>query len=398
MIQTQQCVEAVPITESVIPPEAGGDCAQADLAILVVDDDLDCREVVCRLLRGAGCQARAVASGRKALAEIAKPEIGLVVTDMHMPDGNGIQLIEQIVKTRPELEIIVFSGQATDSTRQRAHELGCRAVIDKPDSDELLRLARAALGSDRTERLAAEGRPVRKPELGRVLLVDDHPEFARVVNKLLEKRGYRTTIAHDGVEALERFTAGEFELVLMDINMPRMDGVEATRRIRQVDRNVSILLISGESSSQQVFAALSAGAESMLPKPVNLALLERTVGEYVATARRRRRLARREKRRQERRAQRSAPKKVLRWLQSPRTAGRRRSLFSVLAAAVLALMVGAGAAHVADLTFNAGRFASSIVERFEGRLDRLEGYLNRDEQRELDQQGRGRRAAPPARP
>ena len=397
MIQVEECVEAVPVTAPVTPLEGGRDSARAGLTILVVDDDPDCREVVCRLLRGAGCQARAVASGRNAFAEIAKPEIGLVVTDMHMPDGNGMHLIEQVVKTRPELEIIVFSGHATDATRRRAQELGCRAVVDKPDSDELLRLAHEALGSDRTKRLAAEGRPVRRPKLGWVLLVDDHPEFARIVSKLLAKRGYRTTIAHDGVEALERFVVGGFDLVLMDINMPRTDGVEATRRIRQVDRDVSILLISGESGPKQVSAALSGGANSMISKPVNLAHLERQVGEYVAVTRRRRRV-RREKRREERRAQRSAPKKVLRWLQSPRTAGSRKKVASWAVAALLFVAAALGATAAADWTFNAGRVTLGLIERVEGRFARLEGYLRRDERRELDQQGRERRAAPPSMP
>jgi len=272
---------------------SGGDLPREEprgLTVFLVDDEPDCREVTARLLQSAGHRVRTAASVPEALAQVADPEIGLMVTDLWMPGGNGMQLAERLAAARPDLEVIVFSGHATEATRQAALEGGCLKVIDKPNSDELLEAVNQGLGSDREVRLAAEGRRAEQPGLGRVLLVDDHPEVLEVVAAMLSKRGYQTVAAHDGAEALERFAPGAFDLVVMDINMPRLDGVGATRELHRRDPAVSILLFSGEASSSQVYAAMSAGARSALCKPVDFAVFEKRVGKYVAETRRRRRL------------------------------------------------------------------------------------------------------------
>lgn len=357
--------------------------AKAPPCVLVVDDDPDCREVVCRLLEKAGWATRAAASIREAAAAAKDPEIALLVTDLWMAGGNGMQLVEELAQSRPELEAVVFSGHATPATRGAARELGCLEVVDKPDFERLLEAARGGLGSDRAERLGAEGRGPARPAPGRILLVDDHAEFMRVVHKFFEKRGCRVTTARDGREALTFFQPGEFDLVLMDVNMPRVDGVEAARSIRRQDPAVSILLVSGEARSRQVFEALAAGADSLLTKPVSLAVLGQKCSEYVELTHRRRRAAGRRKRREERRARRSAPAKAFHWLRSPRAAGPRRRLGLRVLVVLLAVTAGLGAAVITDWTANAGRWTTLVFDSVANRLDRLEGYLQRDEQRDL---------------
>jgi DNA-binding NtrC family response regulator len=369
-------------------PAASGDAAPqpepSGLTVFVVDDDPGCREVTARLLQVAGHRVRTAASVQEAMAQVADLEIGMMITDLWMPGGNGMQLVAQLAAVRPDLEVIVFTGHATAVTRQTALDRGCLKVIDKPNIDELLEAVRQHLGSDREVRLAGEGRLAEKPRLGRVLLVDDHPEVLRAVAAMLSKRGCETVAAGDGAEALERFAPGAFDLVVMDINMPRLDGVGATRELHRRDPAVSILLMSGEATSDQVFAAMSAGARTLLTKPINFTLLAERVGEYIAETRRRRRVIARE---QERRG-RSLATKTGRWLVSPRTARSRRKVAVWALVVLLAVVSGLGATAMADWALNSSRLTIAFIDGLNSRLDRLEGYLKRDEQRELDRSGR----------
>ena len=374
--------------QAATPLTALGDAAPqpepSGLTVFVVDDDPGCRAVTARLLQSAGHRVRVAASVQEAMAQVADLEIGLMITDLWMPGGNGMQLVGQLAAVRPDLEVIVFTGHATAATRKTALDRGCLQVIDKPNSDELLEAVNQGLGSDREVRLAGEGRLAEKPRLGRVLLVDDHPEVLQVVAMLLSKRGYDTVAAHDGADALERFSPNEFDLVVMAVNMPRLDGVGATREMHQRDPAVSILLMSGEATSDQVFAAMSAGARTLLTKPINFTLLAQRVGEYIAETRRRRRLIARE----QERSQRSLTTKTARWLVSPHTTRSRRKVAVWVFFVLLAVVSGLGATAMTDWIFNSGRLTIAFLDSVNSRLDRLEGYLKRDEQRELDRLGR----------
>ena len=199
-----------PFTLTTVDPS---EAAVKPPAIFVVDDDADCREVTARFLQRAGHRVRTAATAREAAAAAADPDIGLVITDLWMPEGNGMQLVEQLAVKRPDMAVIVFSGHATAVTRRAALDAGCLRVVDKPNIEELLEAAHKGLSSGREFQLSAARPLPQKPRLGRVLVADDHPEVVSTISRLLDRSGYDMVTARDGAEALERYTPGAFDQI-----------------------------------------------------------------------------------------------------------------------------------------------------------------------------------------
>ena len=107
----------------------------------------------------------------------------------------------------------------------------------------------------------------------RILAAEDNATNRRVLGALMEPLGVELTLAGDGVEAVEAFSAGTFNLVLMDIQMPRMNGVEATRAIREIERQqggrrTPIVAVTANVMSHQIEEYLAAGMDAVVPKPL----------------------------------------------------------------------------------------------------------------------------------
>ncbi len=117
---------------------------------------------------------------------------------------------------------------------------------------------------------------------GRILVVEDNLVNQQVVKELLEKRGYQTTIAADGRQALEALDAAEFDLVLMDVQMPVLDGLAATRLIRQQERwkDLPIIGLTAHAMAGDRARCIEAGMNDYLPKPVRPPALLETVKRY----------------------------------------------------------------------------------------------------------------------
>lgn len=118
---------------------------------------------------------------------------------------------------------------------------------------------------------------------GRALVVDDNPVNARVAKGLLEKLGLTVDWAADGMEALERLGSHHFDLVLMDCEMPRLDGLSATRawRERETDRRLPIIALTADAQQENLEACLKAGMDAALTKPVQMGLLRDVVAKWV---------------------------------------------------------------------------------------------------------------------
>ena len=117
-----------------------------------------------------------------------------------------------------------------------------------------------------------------------ILLAEDHRLNRRLALTLLERRGHRVTVAVDGVEALDAIERGPFDLVLMDIHMPNMDGLEATRRIRAADApwsTVPIIAVTALSSPDDRERCFAAGVDEFVEKPLRIELLEEAIRRVI---------------------------------------------------------------------------------------------------------------------
>jgi PAS domain S-box-containing protein len=268
-----------------------------DLPVLVVDDNATNRRLLEVLLRNWHMQPVAVdgaAEGLRALvrARAAGAPFPVALIDCRMPDMDGFALATRI-KQEPALTgctILMLTSDDRPGDMARCRQLGIAAYLVKPiRQSELLDAIVTALGSPSAEPARpAPAPPVRAAGGGlRVLLAEDNQVNQRLAVRLLEKRGHRVSVADNGREAVAAHTAQPFDLILMDVQMPEMDGFEATAAIRARERDgaprVPIVAMTAHAMKGDRERCLLAGMDDYLAKPIQAAELYEVI-ERIAPA------------------------------------------------------------------------------------------------------------------
>ncbi|HXJ39059.1 MAG TPA: response regulator [Bryobacteraceae bacterium] len=277
-------------TEQRMPRQAGIEPPLAGRPVLIVDDSVTNRRILTDMLWHWKMRPTPAASAHEALSYMARAaEIGepfsLVLTDGHMPEMDGFGLAERI-KAAPHLAnaviLMLTSGDRLGDMR-RCRELGIAAYLMKPvRRDELRSSIIAALSLQPAERqpdevsLIVDSRPgafpIPKGGPLRVLLAEDNIVNQRVVVRMLEKAGYSVVTAINGREAVDRLAAEKFNIVLMDVQMPGMDGFEATATIRFDEKatgeHIQIIAMTAHAMNGDEARCLAAGMDGYISKPV----------------------------------------------------------------------------------------------------------------------------------
>jgi PAS domain S-box-containing protein len=276
------------------------------LNVLVVDDNATNRRVLSGLLRLWAARPTAVESGPAALAEVRRAAAAgqtypLLLVDAMMPDMDGFTLVEQLRNepaiAPPTIMMLTSADRQTDAARCR--RLGLSGYLVKPvKADELQIAILAALGGTSLGNRpqapvsrAAAGPPSDAASLPprRILLAEDNPVNQRVALHMLGKAGHATVAVANGREALDALARESFDLVLMDVQMPEMDGLEATRAIRAEEettgRHVPIVAMTAHAMKGDRERCLEAGMDDYLSKPVQKAELLRVIQSATADAR-----------------------------------------------------------------------------------------------------------------
>jgi len=270
-----------------------------NLPVLVVDDNFTNRRVLQGMLSRWGMRPTAVEGGRVALQalEIAKSTgrpFPLILLDGQMPEMDGFTLAE-IIHRDPELVgatimMLTSAGQPGDAARCR--ELGISAYLVKPiRQGELLNAILQVLQKTPREKTPAlvtrhSLREARKR--ARILLVEDNSVNQKLALRLLEKRGYEVTVASDGLAALEAWEKESFALVLMDIQMPRLDGFGATSAIRareqQTGSRTPIIAMTAHALKGDQERCLAGGMDGYVTKPIRTSELYAAIESLLRSA------------------------------------------------------------------------------------------------------------------
>ncbi len=252
----------------------------AGIRVLIVDDNATNRNILVQTLRGWEMRPRAAAgcvSAIQAMHEAATEgsPYGLVVLDGMMPDIDGFsvaKLIKQdsILRNTP---LIMLTSAAGRGDAGRCRSLGIGGYLQKPAyAEDLHRVVCEVLGFAEEPCLEADEDPEVAPDGHRILLAEDNVVNRKVAARLLEKQGHRVTVAENGRIALQRALGEEFDLILMDVQMPEMDGLEATRRIRQVERasgrHTPIVALTAHALTGDRERCLAAGMDGYVTKPI----------------------------------------------------------------------------------------------------------------------------------
>ena len=263
--------------------------------IVVVDDSAASREIFSQHLRQLGWEPRLCDSASQALVALAQRPTGIVIADWKMPGQDGFELAAAIHRQHPHTRVILTTAYGDDSIAQRAEAEGLSACLFKPISPTALghALARAsgqatiASGPAIETSATQPGHPASAPLAlrgHRVLLVEDN-EFNQIVaTELLGVvAGMDVVVAHNGQEALEQLQASPFDAVLMDVQMPGMDGHQATALIRAQPhlRELPVIAMTAHAMARDREKCLASGMSDYIAKPFNpaelFAVLERWI-------------------------------------------------------------------------------------------------------------------------
>jgi PAS domain S-box-containing protein len=255
--------------QSVLPQLAGK-------RILVVDDNATNREIVARHARSWGMEAMAIASPSEALARIEEgEEIDVAVLDLVMPEMDGLALAREIRRHRDERELPLVLLTSLGRLPQARSSGEFAVQLAKPvKASQLYNALLKALAEHIQQ--PEPGEPV--PEVGkpatsslRILLAEDNAVNQKVALRLLDRLGYRADVASNGLEALGALERQPYDVVLMDVQMPELDGLDASRRICErwpAEVRPRIIAMTANAMPEDREACFAAGMDDYVAKPI----------------------------------------------------------------------------------------------------------------------------------
>ena len=260
--------------------------------VVIADDEEEIRDLLAEYLQTHGWETFRAANGLEALLHVKQQRPAAVVLDLNMPRLGGIDALKRIRAFDAAIAVVVVSANADDNMRSQAEALGAKAILDKPlDLAQLL----AALGGDdrsaapkaaaveapaasavkapaaSAAEAPAKSAPVGPPPRRRsVLVVDDDPDVRGVLEEFLALKGYDVRVSPDGAAAVRELAGTAPGVVLLDIEMPGLSGVDALPTIKAMAPATAVIMVSGTMNVELAKRALAAGAFDYVTKPVDL--------------------------------------------------------------------------------------------------------------------------------
>jgi CheY-like chemotaxis protein len=271
------------------------------IRVLVVDDNAVNRFIMTEMLQRCGAVITEVDNGEAAIKELRYSHdtgniYNLMLLDCRMPGMDGFQVIEHIRRDEDlshvrALSVMMLTSDNRTGDLGRIHELGVGCYLVKPVKRlEMLDAASRILTQNRlqiAQHTAAAIPPVTADiNDKKILLVEDTPDNRMLIKAFLKNSGYQTDEAENGAAAVEKYLAGNYALVLMDMQMPVMDGYTATREIRMLEKKmekppIPIIALTAYAFEEDIRKSMDAGCDYHLSKPVRKGDLLECIGKYA---------------------------------------------------------------------------------------------------------------------
>lgn len=262
-----------------------------NLPVLVVDDNRTNQRILDETLTSWSMRPTVAGSAEEALqhlqsAVLQNTPFPLVIVDALMPQTDGFTLLEQ-ARSQDLLEsatILMLSSADRQVFSERCTNLDISAYLEKPVSQsDLLDAVMTALNGPHFEPVAVD-RITKTNQPLKLLVAEDTPPNQKVIGAILNKRGHSVTIANNGREAVECLVNHDFDVVLMDVQMPTMDGLQATKAIRLMERatnqHIPIIAMTAHAMRGDREKCLAAGMDDYISKPINSAQLIHLVEQH----------------------------------------------------------------------------------------------------------------------
>lgn len=255
------------------------------LNVLVVDDNQTNRRILKKMLANWHMRATLAEDARSGLetfgeAIAQKKPFDIIISDVHMPGMDGYELVQRIRNetSRPEVPVIMLTSARRSEDAERSRELKIKANLLKPAKQS--RILDAIITAVGVETVGAKhdvpepGDILLEPSAGslNILVAEDNEVNQKFAVRVLKKAGHASTIANNGREAVEAFANGEFDVILMDVQMPEMDGYEATAAIREHEMTtgttIPIIALTAHAMKGDREKCVAAGMNGYVTKPV----------------------------------------------------------------------------------------------------------------------------------
>lgn len=253
--------------------------------VLVVDDEDDLRKMIMEFLESQGFEVLAAANGLESLLQVKRERPSDLVLDLRMPRLGGIEALKRIRAFDPSIAAVVITGERDPEVHQRALGMGALAVLTKPFAlDDLLQALGGAPAAPAV--VAAAGRSLEPAAAtGRILIVDDEVDIRAMLVEYLGSQGYAARSAADGWAAVEAARSEAPDVILLDFDMPGLDGIDALSALRAVAPAAKVIMVSGISSLDLARETLAHGAFDFVAKPIDFGYLTHTLQTALTLSR-----------------------------------------------------------------------------------------------------------------
>jgi signal transduction histidine kinase/DNA-binding response OmpR family regulator len=250
--------------------------------LLIVDDNATNRGILCSEAKNWGMVAEAVDSGAKALESLKSQKFDIALLDFHMPVMDGVNLAQKIRNQLGNKSMPLVLLSSLGMVHEAAQQDLFHARLSKPVRASILLEQLTALLSSSLAKKVPPAKPsdhtpiATKTSALRILLAEDNPVNQRVATLILQKIGYRADVVANGLEAVNAIGRQHYDVILMDVQMPEMDGLEATRTICQKyprDKRPRIIAMTAHVMAGDRERCLEAGMDDYLNKPIELVAL-----------------------------------------------------------------------------------------------------------------------------
>ncbi|MBU4426060.1 MAG: response regulator, partial [Proteobacteria bacterium] len=237
------------------------------MKILIVDDEISICQRLQRELQKEGHEAGYQTLSVHVLEELRKASregkpFDLLLLNITMPEMDGLTLLRRIREERLDIGVIIMTGHRKEQTVIEAIRLSAVDYLNKPISLEEL--------DDSVFRMREKIITEANNNKYRILVVDDEKKLCRRIKRELDKEGYRVTVTYSGEECLDYFKKNSVDVLIADIKMPQMNGLEMLKKCREINSGFAAIIITGHGDHEIAKKSLKLGAYDYLKKPISL--------------------------------------------------------------------------------------------------------------------------------
>jgi len=287
----------VPLMIGAALPPAAPQANLTGLRVLVVDDNATNRAILTRFLQAWDIRSEAAEGAVAALAALASGAargrpFDVVLLDLNMPDVDGIELARRIAADGilPAVRMVLLTSSGQQGEARQARDAGIDGYLTKPVRQSQLHDCLATFSEREPSLTAANRQPVPNPRSGgqasrgHVLLAEDNRVNQRVAAAMLERLGFDVDVVADGAEAVKATTVRSYRAILMDCQMPVLDGYQATREIRRLpgaSQSIPIIAVTASAMKSDRERCEAAGMDAYVTKPLSLKALADVLAQWV---------------------------------------------------------------------------------------------------------------------